>query len=116
MGVAYGPLLVERLQRRRPKTGGRTAAPTAMGLPQGTVSILAATMPGVVPGRKNGTVPFCAPEPSTICRETIDTAEKVVIIRISASSLFRPRRFALPRAAGFLHWGLDDARPHVADQ
>ena len=37
-------------------------------------------------------------------RSTLDKAEKLVIIEVDglASSLFRPRRFASPRAAGFL--------------
>ena len=33
--------------------------------------------------------------------QTIDIAAEIVIIKKSASSLFRPRRFASPQAVGF---------------
>jgi hypothetical protein len=53
-----------------------------------------------------------------LSQKTIDMAEKLGIIRVLASSLFRPRRFALLRAAGFfafkwlamhtIPWQIDD--------
>ena len=38
---------------------------------------------------------------SNLSQNTLDRAEKLGIIKVLASSLFRPRRFASPRAAGF---------------
>jgi hypothetical protein len=39
-------------------------------------------------------------------KQTIDISVKLGIIKLSASSLFRPRRFASPRAAGFFCWAM----------